>query len=328
MAVQCTIACGMYDRTAALQSGQVRAEGLDLTYLCLAVEETFWRQLRYQEFDAAEMSLSSYLMAKDRGTPDLVAIPVFPSRFFRHSCVFINRDSGIKEPKDLVGKRVGVPEYQMTAALWIRGILQDEYGVRPADCHWFTGGAEAPGREEKLPLKVAGVTIERIGPEQTLSRMLLDGEIDAMVSARIPSSLSHPSGRVGRIFGDYQATEEAYYSQTGIFPIMHTVVMTRSFYDRYPWAARSLYKAFSEAKRLAADNLRQTAALGAMYPWLVSGIERTVEVMGPDWWPYGIDANRKTLETAVRYSVEQGLIGRSLSLEELFAPNTFQEFVI
>lgn len=328
MNIHCTLACGIYDRTHALQTGMIQAEGLDVTYLGLPVEEIFWRQLRYEEFDVAEMSLSSYLIAKDRGRPDFIAIPVFPSRFFRHSSIFVNRDAGIERPRDLIGKRLGVPEYQMTAALWVRGILADEYGVRPNDCWWYSGGEEEAGREEKLPIQVPGVDIKPIARHQTLSAMLLDGEIDALVSARIPSTFYHASGRVGRLFSAFQAVEEAYFAKTKIFPIMHTIVLKRAFYETYPWTAQSLFKAFVASKQFAEHNLQQPAALAVMDPWFLAGLERTQKLMGDDYWPYGIRANRLALETAIAYSHRQGLISRLLTVEELFAPNCGQAFVV
>lgn len=326
--IDVTFACATYDRTYALQTGEVQVDGIRLHYLAQPVEETFWRQVRHQEFEASEMSFSSYLISRDRGTPDLIAIPAFPSRFFRHNCIFYNVDSGIRTPQDLIGKRVGVPEYQITAALWIRGILADEYQVFPEQMRWFYGGEETPGREEKLPIAPQNVELNPIPADKTLSQMLLAGEIDAMVTARAPSSFYHESGRVRRLFPNFQEVEEAYFRKTGIFPIMHTVALKRSFYEKFPWAAQNLMKAFNQAKAVAMANLRQTAALAASYPWLVPAIEHTIEVMGEDYWPYGVQPNRKTLETAVRYSYSQGLISRAFSLEELFAPNTFDQFVI
>lgn len=326
--VDVTFACATYDRMFALETGQVQVDGVNLHFLNQPVEETFWRQLRHQEFEASEMSFSSYLIARDRGVPDLIAIPVFPSRYFRHNCIFYNVDSGIQTPKDLIGKRVGVPEYQITAALWIRGILADEYGVEPNQMRWFYGGEEQPGREEKLPIAPKDVELQPIPADRTLSEMLLAGDIDAFVTARAPSSFYHPSGKVRRLFPNFQEVEEAYFKKTGIYPIMHTVALKRSFFDRYPWVAPNLVKAFEEAKALAMANLKQTAALAAMYPWLTPAIEHTIDVMGEDYWPYGVEKNRKVLETAVRYSYTQGLISHHFTLEELFAPNTFDRFVV
>ncbi|MFQ5853465.1 MAG: PhnD/SsuA/transferrin family substrate-binding protein, partial [Candidatus Binatia bacterium] len=236
--IHLTLACWDYDRTRALQEGRVQVEGVKLTYLPLRVEEIFWRMLRYQDFDAAELSMGSYLMARDSGSPRLIALPVFPSRAFRHSCIYINTESGIHDPKDLVGKRVGVPEYQITMAIWVRGILQHEYGVKPEEMKWLTGGEEHPGREEKLkPDLSRNIEIRPIGPDRTLSSMLERGEIDAMISAHIPSPFLRRSPRVRRLIPNFREVERDYYRRTKIFPIMHTVALRAEFYERYPWVA-------------------------------------------------------------------------------------------
>ncbi|HLQ02812.1 MAG TPA: ABC transporter substrate-binding protein, partial [Burkholderiales bacterium] len=230
--LQLSLACWDYDRTRALADGSVRPEGIDLVYHNLYVEETFFRMLRNREFDAAEMSLSSYCVSLMREEPAFIAIPVFPSRFFRHSCIFVSAKSGIREPKDLAGKKIGVPEYQMTAPVWIRGILQDEYGVDPASCEYWTGGEEEPGRDEKLKLDLpAKFRLRPIGPKQTLAQMISDGELDAMHTARAPSTFAARPGTVRRLFENYVEVEKAYYRKTKIFPIMHTVVIRRELYE-------------------------------------------------------------------------------------------------
>lgn len=327
--VHLTLACWEYDRTRALQDGTVQVEGVDLTYLPLHVEETFWRMLRYQDFDAAELSMSSYLMAREKGYPRLIAIPVFPSRFFRHSFIFINTDSGIEQPKDLAGKKVGVPEYQITAAVWIRGILQHEYGVAPEEMKWFTGGTEIPGREEKLkPDLPKNIEIRWIGPDRTLSSMLERGEIDALICAHIPSPFVRRSPKVRRLFPNFREVERDYYRRTRIFPIMHTVVLREELYERYPWMAQSLCKAFFEAKRVCEETLYKYSALKYMLAWSVAEIEEERELAGGDMWPYGLEPNRKVLETLIQYSYEQGLIKKPVSPETLFAPNTLEAFKV
>jgi 4,5-dihydroxyphthalate decarboxylase len=324
-----TLACWEYDRTRALADGRVRPEGIDLDVLTLHVEETFFRMLRYREFGAAEMSLSSYVLSLARGDSPFVAIPVFPSRFFRHSCIFVCVKSGVREPKDLAGKRVGVPEYQMTAPVWIRGILQDEYGVDPASVIHCTGGEEEPGREEKLKLDLPKrFRVEPIGPGETLSRMLADGEIDALFTARIPSTFRTRPDAVRRLFENYAETERAYYRKTRIFPIMHTVVLRRDVYESHRWIARSLYKAFEQARRQTLENLYTTSALTTMLPWQIAHVEEARRELGEDWWPYGFAQNRHVLDTFLRYHHEQGLSARQLQPEELFAPETLQAFKI
>ena len=324
-----TLACWDYDRTRALETGSVQVEGVDLTYLPLRVEETFWRMLRYQEFDAAEMSFGSYLLSRDRGQPRFVAIPVFPSRAFRHSCIYVNTNAGIREPKDLIGKRVGVPEYQITMAIWARGILQHEYGVAPRQMRWFTGGEEHPGRIDKVKHDLPeGVSIEPIGPDKTLSSMLERGEIDAMISAHMPSPFVRRSPKVARLIPNFPDVEKEYYRRTKIFPIMHTIVLRADVYERFPWAAQSLYKAFAEAKKVCQESMYEFSALKYMLAWSIAEMEEQREIFGADPWPYGLEPNRHVLETLVQYTHEQGLIKKKPEVDSLFAPNTLEEFRI
>jgi 4,5-dihydroxyphthalate decarboxylase len=309
--------------------GSVVPDGIDLTYLDLPVEETFFRMLRNREFDVAELSLSSYTVSMFREPRPFVAIPIFPSRFFRHSSIYINAASGIREPKDLVGKRIGTPEYQMTAPVWIRGILSEHYGVPVTGARYFTGGEEEPGRDEKIKLDLPPeIDVQPIGPTQTLSSMLADGEIDALYTARMPSTFETRPEKVKRLFPNFADVEKQYYRDTGIFPIMHTVAIRREVYEANRWIAQSLYKAFVEAQRATYDDLYVTAALKAMLPWLTSHVEEARALMGADYWPYGFARNRATLQTFLRYHYEQGLSKRLLEPEELFAPETMEEFKI
>ncbi|MFC7216079.1 PhnD/SsuA/transferrin family substrate-binding protein [Saliphagus sp. GCM10025334] len=317
----------MNGRTKALYDGTVAPEGIDLTFLPLQIEETFWRMLKHQEFDAAEMSMSSYMMTVDRGDPELIAIPVFPSRFFRHSCIFINADAGIERPEDLAGCSVGVPEYQMTASLWCRGILQHEYGVAPEEMHWYHGGEEEAGREEKLTLDLPDeINIDYIPEDRTLSGMLETGDLDALVTARAPSSFQTTS--VERLFENYRDVEMNYYRKTGHFPIMHTIVLRQDVYDDRPWVAQELYKVFNQAKQHCLEELGDTGLLKRTLPWLIHELEETRDLMGWDFWPYGVEDNRETLEFMAQMSYEQGLIKQQLTVEDLFAPTTFDEYKI
>lgn len=325
--LQLSLACWDYDRTRALADGSVRPEGIDLIYQNLYVEETFFRMLRNREFDAAEMSLSSYCVSLMKDEPAFIAIPVFPSRFFRHSCIFVSAKSGIREPKDLAGRKIGVPEYQMTAPVWIRGILQDEYGIDPAGCEYWTGGEEEPGRDEKLKLDLPpNFRVRPIGPDKTLARMIAEGELDAMHTARAPSSFATQPDRVKRLFENYVEVEKAYYRKTKIFPIMHTVVVRRELYDANRWIAQSLCKAFIEAQRRTYEYLATTMANTSMLPWQAAHVEEARALLGEDWWPYGFEPNRHVLETFLRYHHEQGLSKRRLKAEELFAPETLKSF--
>ncbi|HZS82261.1 MAG TPA: ABC transporter substrate-binding protein [Stellaceae bacterium] len=324
-----TLACWDYDRTRALADGSVVPEGIDLNYLTLPVEETFFRMLRNREFDVAEVSLSSYVVSLGGAEPPFIAIPVFPSRFFRHSCIFIAAKSGIREPKDLAGKRIGVPEYQMTAPVWIRGILQDEYGVDPASPEYLTGGEEQPGRSEKVPVEIPPrFRVRPIGPGETLAAMLAAGEIDALYTARAPSTYATRPRAVKRLFENYVAVERAYYRKTRIFPIMHAVAIRREIYLANRWIAQSLAKAFAAAQRATYESLATTAALKAMLPWQNAHVEEARREMGDDWWPYGFAANRHVLDTFLRYHHEQGLSPRRLRPEELFAPETLEDYRI
>jgi 4,5-dihydroxyphthalate decarboxylase len=324
-----SLACWNYDRTRALFDGRVCADGIDLTCLDLPVEETFFRMLRHREFDVAEMSLSSYVVSLFAPDAPFVAIPVFPSRFFRHSCIYVNSAAGIVRPQDLAGRVVGTPEYQMTAPVWIRGILADAHGIPVDGVTYATGGLEEPGRPEKLALQLPpSIRIRRIGPNQTLSAMLATGEIDALYTARAPSSFQAAGGGVRRLFENFADVEREYYRRTRIFPIMHTVVIRRDVYERHRGIAQSLLKAFAAAKDLAYDDLAQTAALKVSLPWLTAHLEEAHREMGRDFWPYGVAANSDTLATFLRYSHEQGLSPRRLAPEALFAPETLESFKI
>jgi 4,5-dihydroxyphthalate decarboxylase len=324
-----TLACWNYDRTRALRDGTIQPDGIDLIQLALEVEEIFFRMARYRDFDASEMSLSSYVKTLDSAAPPFIAIPIFPSRFFRHACIFVSAKSGIRTPQELRGKRVGVPEYQMTAPVWIRGILADEYDVKPTDVEHCSGGEEEPGREEKLKLDLPpSIRLRPIGPTQTLSRMLADGELDALVTARAPSTFYTEPDAVRRLFPDYVERERDYYRRTRIFPIMHTVVIRRELYEAHRWIAQSLFKAFVQAKDAAASALRQTHALTTMLPWQVAHVEDARREMGEDWWPYGLAPNRHVLDTFLRYHHEQGLSKRRFVPEELFARETLESFKV
>jgi 4,5-dihydroxyphthalate decarboxylase len=323
-----TLACWNYDRTRALLEDRVPIEGIELNYLNLPVEETFFRMLRHREFDVAELSLSSYTVSLFKEPAPFIAIPVFPSRFFRHSCIYIHAGSGIHEPKDLAGKRVGNPEYQMTAPVWIRGILSDEYGVPVSSPLYLSGGEEEPGRSEKIALSLPPeIRTEAIPADRTLSQMIATGEIDALYTARAPSSFGK-SDKVLRLFPDFQIVEQEYYRKTKIFPTMHIIAIRRELYEENRWVAQSLYKAFLIAQREAYEQLHDMAALKTMLPWLVRHVEDTERLMGLDFWPYGLEPNLHTLDTFLRYHHEQGLSKRRLAPKDLFAPETFESFKI
>ncbi len=323
------MACWNYDRTRALMDGRIPIEGVELNYLNLVVEETFFRMMRHQEFDVAEMSLGSYTLSLSRDPAPFIAIPVYPSRSFRHSGIYVNADASIREPRDLIGKRVGNPEYQLTANVWIRGILNDEYGVSADSVSYFRGGLEQPGRVEKAALTLpAGIRIQDIPQDRTLAQMLETGEIDALYSPRPPSTLDSNPGKVRRLFPDYGAVESDYYRKTKIFPIMHVVAIRREVYEKNRWVAQSLLKAFAAAQKEVYADLHEFAALKFMLPWLLPQVEETERLMGRDFWPYGYQPNVETLKTFLRYSFEQGLSQRLLDPKDLFAPETLEAFKI
>lgn len=326
--IELTLACEQYDRTDALREGTIQPEGINLIYLPLSPQETFWRMVRHLDFDVAEMSLAAYIINRSRGENRIVAIPVFPSRQFRHSAIYINVHAKIDKPEDIKGKKVGVPEYQLTAVVWARGVLQNEYGVDPKDIFWFTGGQEEAGREERIELrKPPGVSIEPIPKGCTLSGMLDEGTLDAVITPLLPSVFARRSPRVRRLFQNFREVEKNFYRRTGVFPIMHTLAMKTSLYEKYPWVSQSLYKAFTQARNEGIKKLYDTNALRITLPWIVAEVEEEEAAFADgDIWPYGIEANRKTIQTFISYLGQQGLLDRELTIDELFAANTFDMY--
>lgn len=323
--VRLTVACGDYDRVAAIKDGRVEVEGCEVVFLPMEPEEVFFRAFRYQEFDACELSFSSFMIVTSRGASPFVGIPAFVSRVFRHSGFYVRPDRGIEEPGDLRGKTVGVPEYQMTAPVWMRGILEDEYGVKPIDIHWRSGGQEEPGRDERTPLTLTnGVDLQPIPEDRTLVEMFEAGELDALMTARAPSSFIRGAPGVARLFPDYRRVERAYYEKTRMFPIMHLMGVRKELAERYPWLPGSLYKALLEAKNLALDAVREIAALNVTLPWVEAEALETRALMGADYWRYGVAECAHEIEALARYSYDQGLSERRLTAEDLFAPSTFE----
>ncbi len=310
--LELTLACGDYEITRPLIDGVVRPEGIELTILTDMDSTTrHWRFLRNREFDVAEVSASSYLVARDQGQP-LRAIPVFPHRRFRHGFAFVNTGKGIAKPADLVGRKVGVKSFQVTAILWLRGILEHEYGVPHKSIEWVT---EFDEDVEFTP--PPGLRLTRVAHDKSLEAMLLEGEIDALFDAYLIKSLTAKDPRVGRLFPDYKQEEIAYVRKTGIFPIMHVVGLRQEIVDRHPWVAASLFQAFEQAKALAMKRMENPRI--APLAWYRCAWEEQEAILGPDPWAYGLTGrNRTTLETLAGYSHEQGLIRRHPPLEELF----------
>jgi 4,5-dihydroxyphthalate decarboxylase len=323
--VPITIACGNYDRTRAIRDGTVKVEGCEVTYLPLYPEEIFHRAFKFQEFDISELSFSSYIRTVAAGTSAYIGVPAFVSRIFRHSGIYIRKGSGIEKPQDLRGKRIGVPEYQITAVVWMRGLLQHEYGVAPSEIHWRSGGQEQPGRHERTPLKtIPGLDLQPIGDDRTLVGMLRAGELDALFTARAPSSFLAGEPHIARLFPNTRAAEQAYYKKTRLFPIMHLVGIRKTLAEKYPWLATSVYKAFCEAKARAMIDLRDVNALMVSLPWLEAETQETSAIMGEDFWKYGVAENLPEIEALTQYIHEQGLADRKVNVEELFHPSTFE----
>lgn len=322
-----TLACGDYDRTRALEEETVRPDGIELTYLRLPVEETFFRMMRHREFDVAEMSLSSYVVSLEQEPPPFVAIPVFTSRMFRHASIYCRAGSGVRAPADLRGGVVGTPELQLTAGVWMRGILAEHHDLPIDAVRYVTGGQETPGRVEKAAVRTH-LDVRAIEPGRTLSAMLVDGEIDALCTPRIPAPFVAGDPRIRRLFDDVVAAERQYFGRTGIFPIMHVVALRREVYERHPWVAQSMYKAFLQARNRAEAELYDSSALRVMSPWLIQDLEHARQLLGPDFWSYGVVANREVLATFLRYHREQGLSRRLREPEELFAPESTESALV
>jgi 4,5-dihydroxyphthalate decarboxylase len=320
--LQLTMACGPYDRMEALSLGIVQPEGIALRYIAIqSPPEIFARMVKTRSFDVSEMSLAHYSIMRSRGEFPFVAIPVFPSRLFRHGYIFINRNSGIKDPRDLEGRRVGVQEYRQTAGVWIRGILQHDHGVRLDRITWVEGGVNEPrAADHEMDLRPIGeMRLEMIGPGRTLSDALEGGEIDAYLGARRPAAFEN--GRnVVRLFPDHRDRERDFYRRTGFHPIMHTLVIREEVFRENPWIAESLFKACQESKAWALKQMRFSGAQRSMLPWVFDEIEEMDELMGPNPWPYGLELNRRILEAFQGYLVEQHFIAAAKPIDELFAP--------
>jgi hypothetical protein len=324
-----TLACWDYDRTRALFDGRVRIDGVDLElWSTHNVGEIMERMVRHQQFDVSELGITYYLRSLELADPPFIAIPVFPNRFFRHSSIFVNTTKGIQSPRDLVGRRVGeLQRYGHDAGIWAKGALSDDFGVEASSMIHYVGGIErsSPGPDWAPLDPPANVTVHRLSPEQGLDDMLERGEIDVLFSAHMPPSARKNRDRVRRLFPDFEDVERDYFRRTGIFPIMHTVVIRRQLYEQNRWIARLVMEAFEEAKALAMKGYNAADVFfnaPTMIPWFVSLREKNRALMGDNFWPYGIEANRKTLEACLRHHREQRILKRSFKIDELFAPET------
>jgi len=321
-----SVAVGDYDRNRPLINGAVRIDGVDPVFMTLSPEEIFFRAFRSQDFDICELSLSSYTLRTARGDCPYVGVPAFVSRMFRHTSIWVRTDR-IREPKDLKGSRVGLPEWQLTANVWARAILEDDFGVTGADIHWIRGGIEEPGRPEKIAVKLpAGVRLDNAPQGATISGMLENGEIDGFIAPRPPSFVERGHPDVGWLFRDPVAAAKDWYRRTGIFPIMHLIGIRRTLVDRHPWLPVAVFKAFEQSKAAALAALSDTSATKVTLPFVEETLKSVRELMGQDFWSYGVEPNRPTLEFFLRHHHSQGLSPRLMKVEELFHPSVYETF--
>ena len=319
-----TFACGPYDRMEALNYGLIPVEGIDLNFIEIqAPREIFDRMVGAQEFDVSEMSLAEYVTMTAKGISPFIALPVFPSKAFRHAFICVNREAGIKEPKDLAGKRIGTPLYTQTAAIWIRGDLENIYDVDLSDVQWIQGAVEKAGTHGDPPAPpqlLKPVDIRPNTSDKSLSQMLAEGDIDAIMGSRMPDSVRTDRDRVAHLFPNFREEEKRYYQEHLIHPIMHTVVIRKEVYEANKWIAQSLYKAFLASKDWAVEQMYFSGAQKYMLPWLFDDLREIDEVFGGDPWPYGIDENRPTLSAFVKYMHQQNFIPEEIPVDDLFAP--------
>ena len=323
-----SVAMGDYDRTRALLDGRIQIDGVDPVYMTLTPEEMFFRAMRSQDFDITELSFSSYLVKHSRGDCPYIAVPVFLSRAFRHTSIYVRKDR-IKRPEDLKGCRIGIPEYQLTALVWARAILQDEYGVHPSDVTWVRGGIDTPGRPEKIKLQLPpDVRVEPAPEGRTISDMLDRGEIDGFIAPRPPGATALRNENIAWLFDDPTAEAKDYFRRTGVFPIMHVVGVRKTLAQAHPWLPGAVFKAFSQSKDHALEQLSDTSATKVTMPFVEEMLKAARETLGEDYWSYGVQANRRTLETFVRHHHCQGLSERLVPVEDIFHPSTYESYSI
>jgi 4,5-dihydroxyphthalate decarboxylase len=326
--LQLSVAVGNYDRTRPLIDGAVQIDGVEPVFMTLPPEEIFFRAFRSQDFDICELSMSSTTVKVADGSCPYVGVPAFVSRAFRHNSIWVRTDR-IKAPADLKGKRVGLPEYQLTACVWARIILEQDHGVKPSDIRWVRGGIEDPGRPEKIGIKLPpGVHMEDAPAGATISGMLERGEIDGFIAPRVPTLASRKHPHIGMLFADPIAAGKDYFRRTGIFPIMHITGIRRSLVERHPWLPAAVFKAFAQAKDKCLEALEDTAATKVTLPFVEDQLRLARELMGEDFWSYGLEPNRKVLDTFLRYHHQEGLSSRPVKPEELFHSSTYETFTI
>ena len=313
-----TFAASDYEHMRDLTRGDIEAEGIDLRYLNLQIEETFFRFIKFREWDVSEMSFGKYIALKSQDDDSIVGIPVFPSRVFRQSSLFVLPDSGINEAADLRGKRIGVPEWAQTASIYTRGWLVHDIGIPLKEIEWLQGGVNSAGRKEKVELNIPKGVSYTPRQDKSLTQMLFDGEIDCVMSAHPPTPVEEGANTIVHLYPNYREIEEQYYQDTGIFPIMHVIAIRGDFFREYPWVATNLFKAFEEAKNRAMFRCLEMTATRVPFAWCFDAAQQAKNLFGDDFFPYGVEKNRKTLEAFLRYGFEQGVCKRKVEVEELF----------
>ena len=326
-ALNLSLAIGNYDRVRPLIDGEIQIDGVDPVFMLLTPEEMFFRAFRHQAFDVSELSFSSYVVSLTRDNPPYVAVPVFLSRAFRHTSIYIRNDKGIEKPEDLKGRRIGIAEYQLTANVWARAILQDDYGVLPSDIHWIRGGMNTPGRPEKLKVSLPpDVKLDPAPDDRSLNDLLSAGEIDGFIGPRWPKCFDQGHPNVTRLFGNSIDVASDYYRRTGIFPIMHVLGVRRELADQHPWLPGALFKAFNGSKAMARAALNDTSATKVTMPFVEDQLLAARELMGDEFWSYGVTGNEKVLETFLSHHHSQGLSSRLVTLKELFHPGSVESY--
>ena len=324
--LELSVAVGDYDRTRALIDGVVAIDGVDPIFMTLVPEEIFFRAFRAAEFDICELSLSSYTVKTAQNNSPYIAVPAFVSRAFRHTAIYVRTDR-VKKPQDLKGRKVGLPEYQLTANVWARALLDDEYGVKPADIHWIRGGIEEPGRPEKLAIKLLpGVRLDNAPEGTTISGLLEAGEIDGFIAPRPPTLVEKGHPHIGWLFPDPIAVAKDYFKRTGLFPIMHVIGIRRTLAEKHPWLPGAVFKAFEQAKAVGLEKLSDTSATKVTLPFVEEALKNARTLMGEDYWSYGVEQNRKVLDYFLGQHHAQGLSSRRVSVDELFHPGTYEAF--
>jgi 4,5-dihydroxyphthalate decarboxylase len=326
--VELTLAITDSDQVRDLATGRVAVEGVALRTTHHPVEEIFFRHTKYREWDVSELSLGKFFALKARGDSSLVGLPVFPSRAFRHSEIFVRPDGPVDRPAELAGARIGFPEWTVTATVYQRALLQHEYGIDLTGVRWVQGGINEPGRIETLPVGLPGGVTVRAENERSLNDLLVDGELDAIIVPHPPVGATDGSGRIVQLFGDSQAVEQEYYARTGIFPIMHIAVLDAAVHARHPWIAGNLVSAFTRAKDNSLARLQDPTAPQFPLPWGAQRARHAAATIGQDFWPYGVEANRTTLEAFARYAHEQALTDRELRMDDLFPSSLLETFRI